>query len=104
MKGKIFILAISVVLMGCFMMFQAPQSAVSSPIFRITMTPEVTPTLPATLPPPPIPTDPPLIPVTGVGDGAGVDGLVIGGLVVLILGVVGLAWPAKKTGAQHTRK
>ena len=80
-------------MLAWFVLFQAAQPVSSSPAMRIT----VTPSQPATLPPPPTITNPPLIPVTGSDKATGsADILIIGGVVLLVLGVAGLAWPSKK--------
>ncbi len=103
MKAKSIILLLSGIFLVWFFLFQGAQPASSSPLLRITFTPvpSLTPTAtatrpPATLPPPPVLTNPPLIPVTGVESSQNMDWLIAGGMMLLVLGVVGMAWPEKR--------
>lgn len=97
MKAKFFLVWIAVGIFAWMFFFQGAQEASSSPLMRITVTPSATTARSATLPPPITRTGQPLIPVTGApGSAASVDLLVTGGLVLLVLGVVGLAWPARR--------
>lgn len=75
MKTKTIVILIGVLALAWVLLFQGTPSASSSPLLRIT----VTPSQPATLPPPPTITNPPLIPVTGSDKGNGVELLIIGG-------------------------
>ena len=92
MKTKTIVILIGVLALAWVLLFQGTPSVSSSPLLRIT----VTPSQPATLPPPPTITNPPLIPVTGTDKGSGVELLIIGGAVLLVLGVIGLAMPEKR--------
>ncbi len=104
MKSKSILILMGVLILAWVFLFQGTQTASSSPLLRITFTPSptVTQTVPTvtqpvpTLPPPPIITNPPLIPVTGTDKSANVDWLIVGGMGLLVLGVVGLAWPQKR--------
>lgn len=102
MKTRLILVWAALMVFGWVFLFQGTQTAQSSPLLRITLTPpptrQVTPTTPATLPPPATVTSQPLIPVTGSANpGGSVDFLIVGGLVLLVMGVVGLAWPARRT-------
>jgi len=96
MKTKTIVILIGVLALGWLFLFQGTPSVSSSPLTRITVTPSQPPTQPATLPPPPTITNPPLIPVTGSDKGAGAEVLIIGGATLLVLGVIGLALPEKR--------
>jgi len=97
MKMKTIFAVFTVLALAWMFLFQAAQPVSSSPAMRITVTPSLPPTLPPTLPPPPTVTNPPLIPVTGTDQTGGqADLLIVGGVGLLMLGVVGLAWPAKR--------
>jgi hypothetical protein len=97
MKSKSIMILMGVLILAWVFLFQGTQTASSSPLLRITFTPSPTVTQPVpTLPPPPIITNPPLIPVTGTDKSANVDWLIVGGVGLLVLGVVGLAWPQKR--------
>lgn len=97
MKTKSLAILIGMLLLAWLVFFQGTQMASSSPLLRITLTPPpATATKIITLPPPPTITNPPLIPVTGTDKTANVDWLIVGGAALVLLGVVGLAWPQKR--------
>ena len=103
MKSKSIVLLLGGFILAWVFLFQGTQTASSSPLLRITFTPTATITStatatrpPATLPPPPVLTNPPLIPVTGSEGPENMDLLIAGGMLLLVLGVVGMAWPEKR--------
>ncbi len=103
MKSKSIVLLLGGFILVWVFLFQGTQPASSSPLLRITFTPSPTITStatvtrpPATLPPPPVLTNPPLIPVTGSEGPDKMDLLIVGGMLLLVLGVVGMAWPERQ--------
>ena len=93
------LIALCLIIFGWVLMFPTTQTASSSPLLDITLTPTFTdvPPVPTLPPPPPGPTGV-LIPVTGANHAASAGGgmLVTTGLVVLAIGMVCLGLSMRK--------
>lgn len=97
MKTKSVLILAGLLILAWVFLFQGAQTASSSPLLRITLTPSLAPTVTVvTLPPPPVPTNPPLIPVSGSDKSSDGGWLIIGGVLLLTAGVVSLALPRKR--------